>query len=1092
MNLSHIIKTIALGTILGATSLSASDSIPKNNFSQLNPVGISQRIQTTLEQKLETFKNSIQLFKTRELEYEDFLIQAGDAYLNIFEDELPEFNDLISPEKLQSAMVFGNKVEKHMQQQLGYDAPKINDILRSFAFQNIDEDKLYESLFDVSNNAGTTNLSEIIHRNAQALGAIAEITDDFELKNNYAERLKEEFKELIIKPIGNLPKKNKRAYFDKYIHVWGEVSEAIDNSKDEEYYYESSSLKYELLRMVSEIGDRINESGSEQEFQQYLISQANNLNSHKFGLLKKSISKKVKSFEYQYMSLGNGNMSILFDHEYNNIRFEVGKTLGIQKKSDRLIITLPEDTESVSYDKIMALVESTDQWAHRIQSSEKDLDKEFQQDLERKVFKIKNSYALEYIHPKRFESAAYQIIVIRDPAASKVSSEQNGPFIKLTVPEYDPAKDAALIKSQVEAQSFWTDLRPLFQTQLIKDLHNEARETNAGGYGRFGEISEEINPEYRFANETKVVNNILGILDETNLGERMHLLWSFFQGQGVDHKRFKSLNEITSIDNLDFINQYCLNNITNVTLHSQEYTDYLQFMVDWSNIARDVEPEVQQAPMRHFLDQVPTLDFNPENLYHIGEVLAILKANSGEMYGQYFDDVVMQFESQLFPESGDYGPIGLDQLSTMTEVLELAFHQSGNMFLKENFPGFAKGYHYSRFEYGKNSIEFSGNVRINATDGRNIFDDLFESGYQVIQDYLFDIQMNLEKRSAFLEDLTEQETAQAETIFNKYCRTLTMNLESTSGIMDDVRDIAELTSKTNFGSPDDVANYFSNLTERLTNKISNIVKTEAYRAEMFEGQVMKPFEIKSIKGKVPMQRIMLKDSTDIGYMYVFDMASGNFDAEMLGVNTDLNQWSTERVIKERPDMIVETVGVYADNVSRGPAWSMGVTNEEGEREVLNSFWSRKVDGVLMIDEYQNIKIAHRNEVARTATQRKAFNEAFQRGEFDNYAQAQMLIYNGSLMHEGKPLISPTNTYRDRKRIIGLTNEGQLAVIKLTENVTFYETAVILQQIGIQSALNMDKVGGVHDHHVDKTGKHVYDNQGGSMNYVSKFVVSLDK
>ena len=188
-------------------------------------------------------------------------------------------------------------------------------------------------------------------------------------------------------------------------------------------------------------------------------------------------------------------------------------------------------------------------------------------------------------------------------------------------------------------------------------------------------------------------------------------------------------------------------------------------------------------------------------------------------------------------------------------------------------------------------------------------------------------------------------------------------------------------------------------------------------------------------------------------------------------------------------MSLETVGVYADNKTEGPAWAMGVTAEDGKRVILNSFWNGNINGVLIIsDDFRSFTIRHRREVVGGFDQRAQFMKQFEEGRINNYAQAQLLLYNGGNEYQGRPILTPDNTYRDQKSILAIDSEGKLAVIKITEAVTFFEAQSILQQLGMQAAVNLDKWGSLHDHTVGADGKHQIDGTG--ENGFSRFIVSF--
>lgn len=680
----------------------------------------------------------------------------------------------------------------------------------------------------------------------------------------------------------------------------------------------------------------------------------------------------------------------------------------------------------------------------------------------------------------------------------KFQAGRKGKIFQFTIPSHDTVSDASRVRGWLNSAPFWAGLPKYVRDKVLENIAEYFRNDSErfDGVGTLGRVRIGIDPKGTAQRLEAAINREIDGIKESNYQQKFKFIRELLKaGEVEDFTRVIALERLFQGPQIESLIRYCRSSLDKANgVTSDEYRNYVLFLADWVNVTRAAPPDMLRAPVASFLEKFPPPDLTAQNARHAGEILGILKAIPGELYGKYIDGIALNFERRYLSSPTVQG------IAAATQTLQELFRHCGNQYRASNFRAFWRG---MSSEPDASTIPLFptldryGLVRISSKDGRNLYDDLFETLYQSVKAPLHEIMMFPEARKAFIDRTPASEKARAELLFNHYGKTLTLKLKDDRGIRDDLRDIGNLASSTDFTSPESIAKFAAVMVERGTNKLENYVgekfgPNEAWRREMFEGKVAPPLPAGTIRGGIQKMEILFRDGAKLGYMYVVDMKSDRFKVEMLGVNGEGKQWSNERVTDLRPRMAIETVGVYADNLSRGPAWAMGVTDEKGKRVVLNDFWSRQVDGVVVIsDDFHDFKIVHREELVGSFDKRKKFEDDFRKGRINNYAQAQLLIYNGGNVYNGQPVITPTNTYQDWKRIIAVDTQGRLVVIKLTEDVTFYEAHSILKQIGISTAVNMDKCGSVQDHSVDEAGVHHYDGLDGSMNYVSKFVVSVE-
>ncbi|MBF0107162.1 MAG: hypothetical protein HQM16_17770 [Deltaproteobacteria bacterium] len=682
----------------------------------------------------------------------------------------------------------------------------------------------------------------------------------------------------------------------------------------------------------------------------------------------------------------------------------------------------------------------------------------------------------------------------------KLAVKGNKKDFTLTLPHLDPISQAKQLKRDLYSVPFFKKLpktlRDLLENHIIKDYLLEDYKRCVPGMGAGFQYTEDNNLNQRLAEVEQNLTDEFNTINAENYQAKTWAIWTLVKNADI---RKASLNPLKTVEKPDFIGkitQYCKDSVAAIDrVGSPAYISYMRFLCGWVNITRSLPVKVRQVPFEPYLAKFPAPLLTKDNIYHAGEVLALLKPIGGNLYGDYIDGIAAALINKYLK------PVTVDGLAEATLLLDELYAYCGNDYASNNFKTFSnreqKDSSFNDVKTRSNPmIELSGLVQIHAKDGPNCFDSLFEHLRTLVQETIAPITTSYKEREAFLKGLTDDDEPRAELLFNQYRMTLTTELDEESGLADDIRDVADLAKGTDWGSISSITDSAGVLAGSVARKGANVWNAffganEAWRREMFEGQVATPVKTGVIRGNIPRYQFALKDGTALGVMYEIDMSTKKFKAEMLGDCPGEEHWSTERVIQERPNMAIETVGVYADNKTEGPAWAMGLTTKKGEHKVLSSFWNSNINGVLILtDDLHSFDIRHRREVVGGFDQRTRFMERFQSGEIDNYAQAQLLIYNGGNEYNGRPIVTPDNTYQDKKSILGVSKDRKkLYVIKITESVTFYEAHAILAQLGIDAAVNLDKWGGLHDHTVDAAGKHQLEGSGD--NGFSRFVVSVD-
>lgn len=673
---------------------------------------------------------------------------------------------------------------------------------------------------------------------------------------------------------------------------------------------------------------------------------------------------------------------------------------------------------------------------------------------------------------------------IRSEITTKLTwkQEPNGDF-HLTLPRLDPIKDEKKLKNFLARQKSLAAFPTAYANTIVDYCLYYLREKPMEGTGVGGGIFV-ASPK---ANNTSVALQALLTstfqgLDASNLYQRVETAYLLLSMANQLSDKRPSQNQATAFFTpvlLGTIRPICEAWVRQISgENSPEYARYAQFMVLWANLTNGLPPAAKRLAIEPFFNRFPAPLLTAQNAYRVGEMLAILKATSGDLYGRYIDSLTEKFEeTHLKPVTGT-------ELVRATRTLQGLFRWCGNMYRGTNFPAFAKVPAYSDpFEGAEENAEFispMGKVRVSAKDGRNVFDDLFETLRESVAQSAFEIAHSYRLRAQFATGLSPLEIQRAQILFEQYGTTLTLDLKPESGWTDDINDLSD-----HWNEDDGILNFAGRLLNRVEVKASNKIGEDGpYRREMFEGQVAPPVLVENLRDGAGRYEIALKDGKRLGVMYVFDLKTGKFQAEMMGRGKE--NLTTEYVSAQRPQMILESQGVFWDSSGNIPAYAMGTT--DGKKKTLhNSFFSQQVDGVLIIsNHFRDIKIMGRGEVAKGFAQKQAFFADFNSGKIDNFAQAQLLIHKGKNEYEGKPLVYPVYTYQDQKSLVCIDAQGRLVVILLSERVTFYETTVILEQLGIQEALNMDINGGLLDHHVDLNGDHQHDGTG--INPIAKFVV----